>query len=258
MGALLFLAASLWSRLSGSPAAMAADPGMPRAEWTRGQCNAALAFVAAVLLWVVPSLLGIIAPGTALTKWVTARVTEPVAAVVAATLLFLLPLDWSRRRFTIGWSQAAQIDWGTILLLGGGFSLGRLMFRTGLAERIANRLIDVSGAESLWAITAMATAIGVVMTELTSNTAATNMLVPVVISICSVAGVSPVPPAIGTCLGASLAFMLPISTPSNAIVYGTGMVPIRSMIGFGIVMDVLGYAVILLGLWILCPLLGLA
>lgn len=95
------------------------------------------------------------------------------------------------------------------------------------------------------------------ITELTSNTAATNMLVPVVISICSVAGVNLVAPAIGTCLGASLGFMLPIGTPSNAIVYGTGLVPIRSMIRFGFVMDVLGYVVILVGLWILCPMLGI-
>jgi sodium-dependent dicarboxylate transporter 2/3/5 len=84
------------------------------------------------------------------------------------------------------------------------------------------------------------------------------MLVPVVISICAVTGVNPVAPSIGTCLGASLAFVLPVSTPSNAIVYGTGLVPIRSMIGFGIAMDVLGYLVILLGLWVLCPLLGLS
>ncbi|MBI4473452.1 MAG: DASS family sodium-coupled anion symporter [Acidobacteria bacterium] len=257
MAALLFLAASRCMPVGGSPAALPANPDTARALWTKGQRNAAAAFVAAVLLWMMPSLLGIIAAEATLTKWVTARVTEPVAAIMAATLLFVLPLDWSRRRFTLGWTQAAQIDWGTILLLGGGFSLGRLMFRTGLAERVANRLIDVSGAESLWAITAMVTAVAVLITELTSNTATTNMLVPVVISICSVAGVSPVAPAIGTCLGASLAFMLPISTPSNAIVYGTGLVPIRSMIGFGIIMDVLGYVVILVGLRILCPLLGL-
>lgn len=103
----------------------------------------------------------------------------------------------------------------------------------------------------------MATLLGIVLTEMTSNTAATNMLVPVVISICQVAGVSPVPPAIATCLGASLAFMLPISTPSNAIVYGTGLVPIQSMIKFGILMDVLGFVIIQIGLWTLYPLLGL-
>jgi sodium-dependent dicarboxylate transporter 2/3/5 len=258
MTAVLFMAAAWWLPVPGMPALRLGHVERQPTRWTSGQRNAAVAFAVAVVLWVAPSLLGVVAPGAALTVWATARVTEPIAAMVAATLLFLLPVDWSRRRFTLTWSQAAQIDWGTILLLGGGFSLGRLMFTTGLAERIAQSLVATSGAESLWAITATATAIGILMTELTSNTAATNMMVPVVISICTVAGVSPVPPAIGTCLGASLAFMLPISTPSNAIVYGTGMVPIRSMISFGIVMDVLGYFVILLGLWVLCPLLGLA
>ena len=257
MAVVLWAAAQWRMPVSGSPRPLAAGGALEHGLWTAGQRNAALAFALAVLLWVLPALLGIVAPDLALTRWVTARVTEPVAAIAAATLLFLLPIDWRRRQFTLGWSQASQIDWGTILLLGGGFSLARLMFQTGLAARLADTLVAVSGAESLWAITAMATAIGVLISELTSNTAATSMLVPVVISICSAAGVNPVAPAIGTCLGASLALMLPISTPSNAIVYGTGMVPIRSMIRLGILMDVLGYVVILVGLWILCPLLGL-
>jgi sodium-dependent dicarboxylate transporter 2/3/5 len=257
MSAVLFSVAHWRFPVSGSPAPMRVATTGAAATWTPGQRNAAAAFLVAVVLWVAPALLALVAADSSVTAWVTMRITEPVAAVVAAALLFLLPIDWSQRRFTIGWTQASQIDWGTILLLGAGFSLGRLMFRTGLADRIANGLVDVSGAESLWAITAMATAIAVLITELTSNTAATNMLVPVVISICSVAGVNPVAPAIGTCLGASLGFMLPIGTPSNAIVYGTGLVPIRSMIRFGFVMDVLGYIVILVGLWILCPLLGL-
>jgi sodium-dependent dicarboxylate transporter 2/3/5 len=69
-------------------------------------------------------------------------------------------------------------------------------------------------------------------------------------------GVDPIAPALGTCLGASLAFMLPISTPSNAMVYGTGLVPLSAMIKLGILMDLLGFFVIQIGLWILVPLLG--
>ena len=84
------------------------------------------------------------------------------------------------------------------------------------------------------------------------------MLVPVVISVCQAAGVSPIPPSLGACFGASMAFMLPISTPPNAIVYGTGLVPIRTMLGFGTIMDALGAIVIFAGLRILAPLLRLA
>jgi sodium-dependent dicarboxylate transporter 2/3/5 len=189
---------------------------------------------------------------------VVSRLDEAVVAVMAAVLLFVLPIDWRTRQFTLDWRQAASIDWGTILLFGGGLSLGRLMFETGLAAAVGTSLVEMSGATSLWSITALAIVLGVVLTEIASNTAAANMLVPVVISISQAAGVSPIPPALGACLAASLAFMLPISTPPNAIVYGTGLVPIRAMLGFGVIMDVLGALVIFAGLRILCPLLGLA
>ena len=157
---------------------------------------------------------------------------------------------------TLGWESASRIDWGTILLFGSGLALGSLMFTTGLASFIGTSLVAASGAESLWAVTAMAIVLGIVMTEVASNTAAANMVVPVVISICQAGDLNPVPPAVGACLAASMAFMLPISTPPNAIVYGSGLVPITAMIRNGIMMDVIAAIIIFLGLRVLCPLLG--
>jgi sodium-dependent dicarboxylate transporter 2/3/5 len=78
----------------------------------------------------------------------------------------------------------------------------------------------------------------------------------VVISICQAAGVSPIAPSVGTALGASMAFLLPISTPPNAIVYGTGLVPITRMIRYGLILDLIAWVVIVTGLRLLCPLLG--
>jgi sodium-dependent dicarboxylate transporter 2/3/5 len=150
----------------------------------------------------------------------------------------------------------ATIDWGTILLFGGGLSLGRLMFDTGLAEAIGRAMVRVSGAESLWALTAVAVVTGVLLSETCSNTASASMLVPVVIAIAQATGVSPVPPALGAALGASFGFMLPVSTPPNAIVYGSGLVPLREMIRAGAVLDAVGIAIIWLSLRLLCPLLG--
>jgi sodium-dependent dicarboxylate transporter 2/3/5 len=83
------------------------------------------------------------------------------------------------------------------------------------------------------------------------------MTIPVVIAIAQGAGVSALPPALGACLGASFGFMLPISTPPNAIVYGSGLIPIQRMIRAGILLDLVGFAVIWAGLRVLCPLLGL-
>ena len=226
--------------------------------WTSGQRNCAIAFGVAVVLWVTPGALA--AFGLGALPWVktlTGRLDEAVVAVVAASLLFVLPVNWRERRFTIGWNEASKIDWGTILLFGGGLSLGRLMFVTGLAEHIGHTIVAWSGVETLWGVTAMAAALGILLTEITSNTAATNMLVPVVISIAQANEVNPVVPALAVCLGASMAFMLPISTPPNAIVYGSGLVPITAMLRFGIVLDVLAFVIIVAGLRVLAPLLGL-
>lgn len=226
-------------------------------DWTPGQRNCLVAFGLAVALWITP---GVVAVGgwsqTSIGQTLTRRLDEGAVAVAAAALLFLLPIDWPQRRFTVTWQDAARIDWGTILLFGAGLSMGRLMFETGLAERLGAGLIAASGAETLWGITALAIALGIVVTEITSNTAATNMLVPVILTIASAAQIHPVPPVLGACLGASMAFMLPVSTPPNAIVYGTGRVPITTMISFGVLLDLVAFVVLLVGLWLLCPLFG--
>jgi sodium-dependent dicarboxylate transporter 2/3/5 len=102
----------------------------------------------------------------------------------------------------------------------------------------------------------MAIVIGVALSETSSNTASASMVVPVVIAVAGTAGVSPIPPAIGAALGASLGFMLPVSTPPNAIVYGTGLVPLREMIRAGLWLDLAGSIVIWVSLRVLCPALG--
>ena len=156
------------------------------------------------------------------------------------------------------WDEAVRIDWGTILLFGGGLALGTLMFETGVARAVGEGLTGMLGPSTLWTLTLASIVIGVVLSEATSNTAAANMVIPVAIAIAQAAGVSPVAPALGACFGASYGFMLPVSTPPNAIVYGSGLVPIPSMIRAGIWFDVIGVFVIWAGLRVLCPLLGLA
>jgi solute carrier family 13 (sodium-dependent dicarboxylate transporter), member 2/3/5 len=106
-------------------------------------------------------------------------------------------------------------------------------------------------------LTAAAVAMGIFISETTSNTSATNMLVPVVIAIAHAAGVNPVPPALGACFGANYGFMLPVSVPPNAIVYSSGLVPITKMMRAGILFDILGFFMVLGCLRVLCPLLGL-
>jgi sodium-dependent dicarboxylate transporter 2/3/5 len=231
--------------------------------WTAGQVNTLIAFGVAVTLWIVPGVLGLIlGDDHRLTNSLEAHVPESVGALLAAGLLFVLPTRLRRHsgevRFTITWNEAAKIDWGTILLFGGGLSLGTLMFNTGVAEVLGRGVTQLTGASTLWGLTAVAVAMGIFLSETASNTASANMVIPVVIALAQTAGINPVPPALGACLGASYGFMLPVSTPPNAIVYGTGLVPITKMMRAGILFDACGFVIIVAGLRVLCPLLGLA
>jgi solute carrier family 13 (sodium-dependent dicarboxylate transporter), member 2/3/5 len=227
-------------------------------DWSRGEKNALIAFLVTVVLWVTPGFLAVFF-GTAspLFKSYNEILPEAAAAIIGAALLFVLPVNWSKRQFTITWKQASSIDWGTLLLFGGGLTLGNLMFETKLADAIGSGILTLSGTTSQWGITFVAIVMAAAITEVTSNTAAANMVVPVVISLALAAGVNPIPPAIGASLGASLAFMLPVSTPPNAIVYGSGMVPITRMIRAGIFFDLLSIGIIWIGLRIMLPLVGL-
>jgi solute carrier family 13 (sodium-dependent dicarboxylate transporter), member 2/3/5 len=225
--------------------------------WTRGQVNTLIAFAAALTLWIVPGVLPLfLGSDSPLVRLAGERVPEAVAALIAALLLFVLPTNLRRGEFTLTWQEAAKIDWGTILLFGGGLSLGALMFSTGVAEALGRGVTSVTGVDSLWGLTAVAVAMGIFLSETTSNTAAANMLLPAVIAMAQANDVNPIPPALGACLGASYGFMLPVSTPPNAIVYGSGFVPIPKMIRAGVLFDVCGFVVIVIGLRILCPIMG--
>jgi sodium-dependent dicarboxylate transporter 2/3/5 len=227
-------------------------------RWKRGEQNALFAFLIAVTLWILPGLFAVLGIGFSQHQaFFKSRLPEGIVALVAASLLFFLPVNWKEREFTLSWKQAVRIDWGTIILFGGGLTLGSLMFSTKLAEAIGSALLGITGASSQWGITFLAIFLGILMSETTSNTASANMVIPVMIAIAQTSGVSPIPPALGACLGASFGFMLPVSTPPNAIVYSSGRIPITKMIKTGIFFDLTGLILIWIGLRILCPLLGL-
>ena len=227
--------------------------------WKKGEKNALIAFLVAVTLWIVPGFVALFfGTQSAPAQLYNSRIPESSAALLAAMLLFLLPINWKKREFTISWREAVQIDWGTLLLFGGGLSLGELMFKTKLAEAIGEGILDKAGIHSVWGLTLAAIYISIIVSEATSNTASANMVVPVIISVSLAAGINPVPAAIGATLGASWGFMLPVSTPPNAIVYGSGMVPITRMLRAGLFFDILGGLLLWLGLRLLLPLVGLA
>jgi sodium-dependent dicarboxylate transporter 2/3/5 len=216
--------------------------------------NVFLAFGVTVALWILPGVLAIVQlHESAFARAYAAAVPESVAALIGAILLFLLPVNWRARRFTLTWGEAVRIDWGTILLFGGGLSLGSLAFHSGLAEAMGKGITGWLPAQTSFALTLVFTLFSVLLTETTSNTAAANMVVPIAIAVSQAAGISPIQPALGATLGASLAFMLPISTPPNAIVYSSGHVPITSMIKYGTLLDLAGIVLAVAAVMFLAP-----
>lgn len=240
---------------TGEARSIAADRLQGMGKLTPAERNTIIAFSVAMALWIIPDLSSAVLGSThPVAKLLVSRIPASTAALVGAALLFVLPAP-SEQRF--GWRKASSIDWGTIMLFGGGIALGQAMFSTGLAKTLGESAALASGAHTLWAITALCTAAAILLSELASNTAAATTLVPVAIGLADGAGVSPIAPALGVALGASLGFMLPVSTAPNAIVYSSGLVPSKEMLRAGILIDVVGFVVTMLGLWLVLPMMGL-
>lgn len=230
-----------------------------KAPLSRAQINVLIAFSITVFLWVFPGFISLAWGREApLALWFHDHFPESVAAVIGASLLFFIPTHLKRGEFTLSMKEGLQIDWGTLLLFGGGLSLGFQMFETGLADAIGRFFISMGGnSADLTLITLLSVTFSVFLTELTSNTASANMLIPIIIAISHAASVNPLPPVLGSAIGCSFAFMLPVATPPNAIIYGSGMVRLPQMMKTGFWMNIAGILIIWLIIQFLAPLLGL-
>jgi sodium-dependent dicarboxylate transporter 2/3/5 len=220
-----------------------------------------IVFAVALVLWMLPDLMGMMASlGAGPKSWddVGKRLTPAVTALIVAALLLILPAADTHSKRVMTWKQAASIDWSVIILFGGGIALGQAMFSSGLAKTLGEYAALATGANSLWSITALSIAGGIILSELASNTAAANVMVPIAIGLAQAQHVSVIPPALGAAIGASFGFMLPVSTAPNAIVYSSGLIRQSQMMRYGIAIDFIGFfATFGLLRWIL-PLMGLA
>jgi solute carrier family 13 (sodium-dependent dicarboxylate transporter), member 2/3/5 len=224
---------------------------------SRGEKNTLIVFFVAVSLWMLPGFVALIFGGeSTIYAALGGRLDEGTVAIFAAVLLFLLPVNWAERRFTLNWNEAVRIDWGTVILFGAGITLGTLLSDTGLAETLGNGIAGSLGFTSLLAISGVSALIAILISETTSNTAAATIVVPIVIPIANAAGVDPVIPALAAVFGASFGFMMPVSTPQNAVVYGSGMIPITKMVRSGIVFDIIGVILIVALVPIMARLVG--
>ncbi len=229
-------------------------------KWTRAQKNTLAAFIVAVVLWVAPSVLSLVyGSDSEVMKFYDNHFPEAIAAMIGGLLLFFLPVDFKKGKMTLSWKEGVEgIEWGTLLLFGGGLAMGAMMYQTGLSQWVGNGIKDLLGGNpSEWLFVGVFCITALLMAELTSHTASTNLIGPIAISTAVSVGLSPIPVAIGVALAASLGFMMPVSTPPNAIVYASGYVPITKMIKSGIIIDLIGIlfvtipVVILMAKWVM-------
>jgi sodium-dependent dicarboxylate transporter 2/3/5 len=170
-------------------------------------------------------------------------VTDSIIAVVGGVLLFVVPVDYETREFLLDWSDATRLPWGVLLLLGAGFSLANGFQKSGLDAVIAQGLAGIAGVPSVVLVLVIA-AVVVFLTEVTSNTATATVFIPIVISLGFTIGASPLTLMATVSLAASMAFMLPVATPPNAIVFGSGYVTIPQMSRTGLWLNLLGIVAI--------------
>lgn len=226
---------------------------------TDGERSTLAAFGLALSLWILPgALVYMLGEENPTAAWLADHLPESYAALIGAFALFVLPWKDSTSGYAMDWKSASAIDWGTILLFGGGIALGKATLDTGLAQSVGEAMKGAMGAESVWSIAAVAIGLSIALSEIASNTAAATAVVPIAIGLAEGAGVNPIPAALGAALGSNFGFMLPISTPPNAIVYSSGYIPPAVMMKTGILFDVVSFFVVFGALRIFLPMMGLA
>jgi sodium-dependent dicarboxylate transporter 2/3/5 len=236
-----------WAYRSAAPKERAVHQPARSDPWTPGQRNSLAAFVTAIVLWVTPGVaVVLLGAHHSAAEALQEGLSPGMAALIAASLLFLLPAGG--RRPTLSWRDAVRIDWGVVLLFGGGIALGRMMVDTGLAQHLGQRLFGASAFQHPAALAGLAALAALIMSEVISNTAAANLVVPMVLSAAGASRSNVVLASVTATLAASSGFMLPVSTPANAMIYGSGAVRLPEMVKTGIVVDVLGYILI----WAAC------
>lgn len=220
------------------------DFSLPKKEaWTTEQCRVMLIFVITAIAWMTRSepfggwrvLLNL------------PNANDASVALIAVVAMFIVS-DGKGGKL-LDWKTASQIPWGMLLLFSGGMALAKGFVESGLAEFLAGGIAGLATLPLLAMLILIC--LGVTfLTEVTSNTASTSLLMPVLVVAAISTDTDPLLMMIPAALSASCAFMLPVATAPNAIIYGSGQVSIQQMIRHGIVLNFLGVIVISIVLWV--------
>ena len=199
-----------------------------------GERWTALVFLLTALAWIFRKNIGFLFPDPKM-------VTDAAIAMTGAILLFLIPINLKKNEFVMDWHWAAKMPWGVLILFGGGLAMAAGFKETKLADWIGSQVGLLSNAPILVLVIAVTTLI-IFLTELTSNTATAAMVMPILSAVAIGLGQSPLLLIVPAAIAASCAFMLPVATPPNAIVFGSGYVTIPQMVKSGFGLNILGIA----------------
>jgi sodium-dependent dicarboxylate transporter 2/3/5 len=178
------------------------------------------------------------------------RGAESVIAMGMALLLMLLPAGGGRQVLSL--RAASRINWGLLLLLGGGFAMASGITQSGLSKVLTESLTGIEGVSPLVALIAICL-FTTAMSEVASNTATASILLPVLASAAAHLGLSAGTAMFAATLAASFGFMLPAGTPPNAVVFSSGYIPVTAMVKAGLVVDIVGATVIAIVCYYLAP-----
>jgi sodium-dependent dicarboxylate transporter 2/3/5 len=219
----------------------------------RGERSVLAVFLLASALWITrPLLAGLELAGA----HPLAGLSDAGIAMLAAMVLFVTPAEGQGGRFVLDWETAVKLPWGILVLFGGGLSLAAAIQANGVGELLAGQVAGLAGVPPVLIVVGVVAGI-VFLTELTSNTATTATLIPVLAALAPGLGLEPLLLIVPAALAASCAFMLPVATPPNAVVFGSGQVRLPEMSRAGLVLNLVAIALIpLLTFAVAMPLLA--
>ena len=212
---------------------------LPRSPWTKDQIKVLVIFAGVVLLWsfkdVINNLTGF-------------SYRDENVAILGGALLFLIPSQ--EKKTLLKWEDTKQLPWGILLLFGGGLALAAIMEKNGMIEVMSNAFSQMDSV-SYFGILITVVTIAVFASEVLSNLAMVVIFVPIAAGFANQLDIPILKLAIPLTLGASLAFMLPVGTPPNAIVFSSGYLKVRDMIRYGLILNLIGIGIIVLLSWLL-------
>lgn len=213
-----------------------------------GEIQIALIFLIVICLWILPGVLHTGFPDVPLFATLDSHLSMSGVGMLGGLAAFFMPVKkksgWVSN---LDWSESEKVDWGTIMLFGGGLTLGLLLEQSGAAADLSAYLFQDRSMNPLL-LASLVVLTSIIMSEFASNTAAASILIPLILAAMSARGTPPdvsMNVVLAITFGASFGFMLPVSTPPNAIVYGTGKVSAVDMRRAGIIFDCIGALLII-------------